>query len=284
MDLHAPAGYSVNSSMAQLLRGRQQSSWCRGLDGWSAGVSECPSRSKAVFLKVKSCKDDGYWMGVSTAADCADRCAACPGCQEVIWSPFDQSCEIHRTLCNGSHLTDRGYGHCTATIAGALKDAVPVPTPGCFQLRSAPGLVPTMHIPTLVPSHLHEMLTGPRKVATKHLRGKCLILLGDSTMSETATDLAVILGAPVAELAVALQTFRRKNSSGLGAAHVQLGGVDLFFSPSTRNMTVVSRRNDAVVYHRSISAPVLDGNFIGRADSAVCDCGARDRARSDALV
>ena len=103
--------------MAPLLRGRQQSSWCRGLDGWSPGVSDCPSRSRAVFLQDESCKDDGYWFGVRTAADCADRCAACPGCQEVIWSPFDQSCEIHRTLCNGSHLTDLGYGHCTATIA-----------------------------------------------------------------------------------------------------------------------------------------------------------------------
>lgn len=59
-------------------------------------------------------------------------------------------------------------------------------------LTKSPELAPSLLTPKMVPQHLLPALLAPvGAVANAHLRGRCIILLGDSTVAETATDLAL---------------------------------------------------------------------------------------------
>ena len=58
-------------------------------------------------------------------------------------------------------------------------------------LTKSPELAPSLLTPKMVPQHLLPALLAPvGAVANAHLRGRC-ILLGDSTVAETVTDLAL---------------------------------------------------------------------------------------------
>ena len=47
---------------------------------------------------------------------------------------------------------------------------------------------------TLLPSNLVNDILGGVKWVNNRVRGRCFILLGDSTMTETATDFGFLLG------------------------------------------------------------------------------------------
>ena len=279
--------------------GQHDSAWCQDLAGWAPGF--CPQGQTGVSeTKDANCETTptGYWRDVLSAADCAFRCEGCVLCRIVSYSPVDNTCSWHweQSSCSVGELKQAGTGHCSATVGEAVHEArregpVNEPAGRCLPLSRPPELAPSLLPPKMVPQHLYPALIAPATaVANAHLRGKCFLLLGDSTMAETATDLGLVLGTSLINLERELRRLWGWNET-TSPSRAKLNGNTFRFHPSTRNMTIVSPEHDAIVYHRFVAhpAPTLVGNFKGINSlhdvplrheieaSATRLCGTRDR-------
>ena len=110
-------------------------------------------------------------------------------CRIVSYSPVDNTCSWHweQSSCSVGELKQAGTGHCSATVGDAVHEArregpVNEPAGRCLPLSRPPELAPSLLPPKMVPQHLYPALIAPATaVANAHLRGKCFLLLGDST-------------------------------------------------------------------------------------------------------
>ena len=249
---------------------RSRSAWCHGLVSWAPGYC---SKGKGGQANIECEKSPiGYWQDVISATDCAFRCDSCAPCKVVSYSPVDSTCSWHwEQVCNISSLESIvDMGHCSADARSAVREAsherpVKQPEGRCVQLNRATELAPTLLPPKMVPQHLNPALLAPAaSLANAHLRGKCFILLGDSTIGETATDLGLVLGTSLVSLERELRRLWGWDEH-TSPSRAHLDGNGFWFHPSTRNMTIVSHKYDAVVYSRFAAhpAPTLVGNFMG---------------------
>lgn len=120
---------------------------------------------------------------------------------------------------------------------------------------------------TLLPRWSVSHLGVQDEHLVKRLHGTCLILLGDSTVAETAHDLAILMGAPFERYLYAATRMNLSEPSGIiRAPEANESGPPLVarFYPGHRNFTIESSPPwDVVVYHRFIGHSSLSGNYEG---------------------
>lgn len=110
-----------------------------------------------------------------------------------------------------------------------------------------------------VPRQLHRALLKPDAAAAERLRGRCILVVGDSTMGEVTHDLAVVLGA---------NSTRWLGSIDLAKYTLQTltepeQGLTGLFHHSNRNTTLLSTRHDAIVFYRYIGNADINQNYQG---------------------
>jgi len=123
--------------------------------------------------------------------------------------------------------------------------------------------------------------------ARARLAGRCLVLLGDSLMADTATDVGFLLGADYKAFGNAAT---RANAEDKASQAYRDASIAARLLPSHRNMTIRPLDgSDGVVFNRFIGAPAIHGNGLGmlslmqwhvrnEVERAVAGvCGARER-------
>ena len=129
---------------------------------------------------------------------------------------------------------------------------------------------------TVIP---HSMLQAARRhtphsstaaaAAATRLRGRCLILLGDSSVTETIHDLAILLhGLTSADRDEYVGRATRMPSAATeqlpnNRSVLRVKSVEAYFEPSHRKMWFRETSSDTVVLHRFIGHMQLDKNGMG---------------------
>ncbi len=141
---------------------------------------------------------------------------------------------------------------------------------GACRAYAAP-LLPELPPGTLLPARLSQHLTpSPNRTAShgvrRELHGRCLVLLGSSTMAEAAHDLAVLLGANFSSYVVRA-THMHGKPSGFESGKAP-DRVTATFYPNHRNFTLASASLDSRVYSRQVTGwprhgVDASGNYLG---------------------
>ena len=114
--------------------------------------------------------------------------------------------------------------------------------------------------------------------AAEQLRGRCLIIVGDSTMGEITHDLAVVLGANSTRW---LSTIDLTNFT-LQRLTEESEGLTGLFHHANRNTTLLSAKVNAVVFYRYIGNANINLNYEGLKSLRSATLRAELRRASDA--